>query len=82
MAGAEAVGGVDEPAAEPGPNSEVVPVGASEIGADSWEVGVLPWLGSFEVSGVARLRGRRCGACVGVGTGVGVGISSVVRRTR
>ncbi len=65
--------------AESGPNSEVVPVGALEIGADSWEVGFVPWLGSLAASGAARLRGRRRGSGWGVGTGVGVGMNSVVR---
>ena len=65
--------------AESGPNSEVVPAAAWEIGADSWEVGFVPWLGSFGgVRARARLRGAlRRGP--GVGSGVGVATTSVVR---
>ena len=69
MAGAEA-GADDDPDDEPpdsGPNSDVLPCAACEIGPDSWEAGLVPWLGSSEAEGFGDdLRASRRGAGVGV----------------
>ena len=82
MAGAEA-GADDDPEDEPpdsAPNSEVVPEAAWEIGADSCEAGVVPWLGSSEAEGFGEdLRGSRRGAGPGVGVGVSLATISVAR---
>src|SRR5688572_4814943 len=79
VAGAEAGGGLeDEPAEDSKANSEVEAAGASVIGTDSCEVGVVPWLGSAGRRVRVTLRGlRRTGR--GVATGVAVARTSVVR---
>src|SRR4029077_10580377 len=57
VAGAEAGGElVEELPEDSKPNSLVVARGACEIGGDSWDFGVVPWLGSLEaLDGVRAL---------------------------
>src|SRR5215211_3512782 len=77
VAGAEAggVGPVEGAPPDSAPNSEVWAGGDCEIGAFSWESGLVPWLGSWAAVGWSRRGLRVTGR--GVGAGVGVAMTSL-----
>lgn len=79
----------EEPPEDSKPNSLVLAAGALEIGGDSWDVGVVPWLGSLDAEvrleaglrrGGSNRTGRRIGAGVAVGAaGEGRGTAAALR---